>query len=314
VGVSVALANSWEKLSFDRDGALDGGSATVAQAGYENPAWAQRIRVRTGGIGAPSGISTGFGILVRPVDKLALGASWTRMFPLFTETGSFGGAVDVGADVASARASCGGPPSCGGGAAIGYDVPDVWALGARLQLPRNLEASAWLRVVVYGGYSASPVRDLVVQLSGDATTETGAPPRMVLARALRPTVAGELGLRWRPLAWLRVGASLVAESSAIPSELVNAEAIDAPKLDLMLGAEWRLRWFRVTFAYGFTGRFLFGTQGSGFDPGATVRCVDARYAIDACTDALAGRGLPAAAGSYSLYTHRFSLGLAFQYD
>jgi hypothetical protein len=323
VGASLALADSSARLAFDRDTALDGGSATVARAGYENPAFAQHLALRgdggsfwstsvlPSGIPAPAGLEFALGALYHPSARVAIGFAWRRMFPLFRS--GYGSSDALGATV-TGPAPCD-ARTCRGGVSIDYDIPDVYHLGARIRLRDDLELSTWARLVVYGGYEGG-TRDLTVRLSGDPVDLGAVPSQIVLARALVPAFAGEVGLRWRPRPALRLGASFIAETSAVPADHLNAEAIDGPKLDGMLAAEYRFRFLRFTVGYELTGLFLLALnspQPGAFDPRARVRCVDSANSLDACGDSLAGRALPTSAGRYSLLAHRFDVGLGVDF-
>ncbi len=52
---------------------------------------------------------------------------------------------------------------------------------------------------------------------------------------------------------------------------------------------------------------------SAFDPAARVRCVDAGYALAACGDDLAGRGLPGAGGTYQALLHQVNAGVGLDF-
>jgi hypothetical protein len=330
IGASVSVADAWARLSFDRDTALGGSTAAARASGYENKNNASTVKLAAdggsiwqNGLPSPAGLGISVGVMVQPVGWLYLGASWSRTFPFNTTGNRFTLSRATGASVTTAgsqgyacgRSSNGTPDPCLGGATLVFDLPDVWALGARIALPREVELSAWARVVVYGAYGRNSTADqaLVVELSGDPVQKQVAPARLLLARGLQPTVAGELGVRWRPLPPLRLGLSLAAETSAVKPEFLSAEAFEGPKLDGMVAAEVRLRWFRLMLGYELTGLLVGKVDPGGYDPGKATACFDARYALGACTDALAGRALPTNAGSYSLLSHRFSLAFGFDY-
>ena len=345
IGVSVSLAQSSVTLRFDRDTVLDGDEAAVQRAGgYERPMAASRITAFGdggtfwGGIPSPTGLGISLGGMYEPTDGLVLGASWSRMFPFYGVGGRFSSARDVDTTVvppASMGDPCRdpdsapmtGPVPCLGGATIIYDIPDVIHLGARWRLPRHVELSTWGRAVLYGPYHTSIDSEhaLVIELSGAPVERGVAPGRIVLGRSLSPAFAGELGVRWWPIVAaerkggivsLRLGASIAAESPAVPSNFVNAQALDGPKIDGMVGAELRLRWFRVMAGYQVNGLVFTSlnspSQGA-FDPRAATECARSRYALESCDAALGGRALPANAGSYSLFSHRITAALGFDY-
>lgn len=345
VGVNVSAVDGVVSLAFDRDTALEphncpnaaraadgscsqptwpGGSTTIAEAGYENPAYAERLQLRGdggkfwGGIPTPTGLSIGVGGLLKVSERLMLGASWTRMFPLFVSAGRFGVGDLQGASVQPAAKLdpakvCGESGTCTGSAVIAWDVPDVYYLGARWKLREDLDFATTVRLVMYGGYQRSArERAIVLQLAGDPVERAGTPSRILLGRSLVPAFAGEAAFRWRMRDNLRIGFSVAGETSAVPGIAVSPEALDGPKVDLLVGVEMRVsRTVRVYGGYDFTGTVftaLNRPSPGSYDPRAAVRCVDASYALDACAATLDGRGLPTAAGSYTLVTHHINLG------
>jgi hypothetical protein len=349
VGLTISAVDSTTDLVFDRDTALDGGGAGVRSpsprcgnqpCGFENPAAAARLHVHGDGgairidgkdvLPVPAGLGMTWGVLTH-YDRLWMGASWSHVFPLLGHGSGYEQTYEtpsaVGAELTPAPGLgpvCGGGP-CRGGADIAYSIPDVFHLGARILLTETLELSTWGRLTLYGGYGTSrdpAFRGLVVHLSGAPVTQGGAPEQIVLARGLRPAFAAEVGLRWRPIVPVRIGLSFIGESSSVPSDYVSAAAIDAPKVDVTVAAEWRPRPFHVRGAewgfhlgvsYGLTALFPMQPSPGAFDPNARVRCVDGSYALDACADDLAGKGLPNAAGTYSQILHHLtgSVGLHF---
>lgn len=337
IGVGAGVVDSWATLSFDRDTALDGGSARVSAAGgYERPGAASQVSAQVDGgnflsvIPSPTGLGLSVGATYEPVGWLSLGASWSRMFPFYGQEGRFALTRAVGSTVYPSALQgplCGetngARDPCRGGATLIFDIPDVWHLGARVALTPTVELSTWGRAVIYGPYGTGLPSDhgLVLELSGAPVEKGAAPARTVLARSLGPAFAGEVGVRWwvlpsdakaRRTTALRLGASLIAESPAVPADHVNAAALDGPKIDAMVAAELHLGWFRVMAGYQITSLLfssLNATTPGAFDPAAATRCADASYGLDACADALAGRALPSSAGRYALTSHRFSLAL-----
>jgi hypothetical protein len=275
-----------------------------------------------GGIPTPAGLAMNWGILARPLDRLWLGVSWQHVFPLLGHGAGYeqdyATPSATGAQVTAAPGSgapCG-PGPCTGGDEIAFALPDVFHLGARVQVREGLELSTWARLVLYGGYGTSSdpaLRGLVVRLSSSAA-RAGTPEQLVIDHALRPAFAAETGLRWRPRKGLRLGLSLAGETSAVPERSVDAEALDAPKVDATVAGEWRpLAWLRLLLSYGLTAYFPVAPSPGAFDPNARLRCADGASSLDACADDLAGRGLPTAAGTYTLFLHHLTAGAALDF-
>ena len=324
VGGGISIVDATARMSFDRDTALDGGSATTATAGHENPNYAARVSAsgdggrfwesRVGSLPKPSGVATTLGFLIQPTPRLVFGASWQRVFatsPVFTSASPLGATVTA---PPAAGDPCHGP--CTGGDAILYSLPDVWQTGGRFIIyPDKLELEASARVITYGGYSRTDPTQLgvVVQLAGAPVSQAKTPASLPMDLGLQPEFAAEVGLRWQARPSLRIGGSLVLASSAVDSARVSATAFDGNKIDGMLGAQWQpVRWLRLVAAYGLT--WMMPVTGNGQDPQATVRCVDSQYSVDACADTVAGRGLPSNAGTYSALIHHVTLGAEFQID
>ena len=221
IGVSVTPIDSSTDLTFYRDGALDGGDATVARpnslcggrpCGYENPAAAQRIQVHGDGgsffdnaVPKPSGLGIGLGLIARPSERVWLGLSWQHVVPLPATSSAYDRPYEQpSATGARVTPSLGQGPVCGGttdarlpclgGDSIGYALPDVYHFGARIQLTAKLELTTWVRLVTYGGYGGSndfALRGLVVGLDGAPVTDAHLPRQIVIAHALRPSVDGD---------------------------------------------------------------------------------------------------------------------------
>ncbi len=356
LGVSLTPVDTWTDLTIYRDAALDGGSATVSQpnalcggrpCGYENPMAAQRLQLHGDGgsfwfgIPKPSGLGIGLGALLH-FGRVHIGVSWTHVVPLPTDGSHYDrpyvSPSAIGASVTPAPgqgAPCGstinGPLACVGGDAISFAIPDVYHLGARIELRPGLELAPWVRLVTYGGYD--PYDDasqggLVLSLSGAPVTRANLPERIVIAHGLRPSVTVELlGLRWkamdRPRAGtLRVALSMVYQSPAVPSSYVDAAALDGHTLDATVGLEWRRAFgsrsrrpfaLRLLAAAGVTGILPVDASTSAYDPRARVACVDSGYSIDACGADLLGTASPTAAGRYTLVAPHFTAGAGFDW-
>lgn len=316
IGAALVVNESWLDYAFARDSAPSGGSAVVSQpnalcggapCGYENPLAEQELRLR----GYSTGIGFSVGVMVRPVDRLWLGLSYTShqtggdLFLTDNRRGRVTPAPGQG-------------PVCGGGDCLGDDrivllLPETVQAGMRVVVGPKLDVEASWRFVHYGARTA-----LDVSLQGGTLANANPPPQLFLDRGLQNSYAVEVSTRHVVTPSLRLSPSLTFETSAIAPDAVNPAAIDAPKLDGALTLEWRA-WHKGASALllgahvGGTAYFL-GRVNSRFSSTAETACVDARYSLDACSAENAGDALPSASGSYTLFVVNVGVALGFAYQ
>lgn len=316
LGAALVVNQSWLDYSYVRDAAPAGGSALVsrpnalcggAPCGYENPLAAQGIGLR----GYASGIGFSVGAIVRPVNRLWLGLSYTSH--------QTGGHLYMG-NYRRARITPapGQPPVCGGGPCYGDDrvillLPEMVQAGARLVVSPRLELEASWRFLHYGARSA-----LDVSLQGGNLDRAGAPPQFFLDRGLQNSYLVELSTRHQITPNLRLSPSLIFETAAVASSAVNPAAVEAPKLDGAVTIEWRFWRSGANALYlgahlGLSG-YLLGQVRSRFDAAAETACVDAQYRLDACAKQNSGAALPSASGDYRLVVLEAGAALGFVYQ
>ena len=310
VGASLNVYETWIDYRYQRDAALGGGTAGVDQpgglcgaqaCGIENPLAAQVVRVQ-GFAYAPN---FSIGLLVRPIDRLWLGASFRRGAQLSLDDES-------GATVRPAPGQ-GLPGPVRGAASVITSVPDVVVLGARGEVSSKLDIAASARWVHYG------TEHLRVSAQGGTlaslTTHSGGalPPFEQIGRALSDALSVGLGLRVRPRPGLRLAPTLTFEWPAADRGAVNAASLDAPKLDVALVLEWKpVRHLVIGANLGLTS-YLFSRVSGRYSGRAQVACVDARYSLDACQASYEGFGRPSSSGSYTLFVLSAGLGLGLDY-
>jgi long-subunit fatty acid transport protein len=306
VGASVHFAESWLSWRFARDAAPAGGSAGVDQpgglcgsspCGLENPLAEQRIRLR--GFGWYVGGSVG--ALVRPIDRLWLGAAYTFPIPMTL--------VDQSrAFVTPAPGQCAGCASVAGGDAIGFTMPDHVYLGVRVEVTPRIDFESWARYVHY-----STRQQLDVALQGHMLAPFGVPPEQLYDRGLQDAAAVEASGRFRIRETLRLAPWLFYETAAVDPSAVNAAALDGHKVAVGLTAEWHpIRHLAVGANLGGVA-YLLGDVRSRFSSLAEKTCVDAQYSLDACGKANAGQALPSASGHYTLFVINASAALGVDY-
>jgi hypothetical protein len=108
---------------------------------------------------------------------------------------------------------------------------------------------------------------------------------------------------------VRLGGQVRFETSAVNADAVNAAAVDGFKVEPMVLVSVRLFGrFWLDAGYGITLMNAVNVSNSAFDPGEAVTCAQNNHDLGKCEKALAGRGRPSAAGSYSRTSQ--DLGLA----
>jgi long-subunit fatty acid transport protein len=316
VGAAFLVNESWLDYGYARDLAPAGGSAVVSQpnalcggapCGYENPLAEQQLRLH----GFDHGFGFVVGLIVRPDDRVWLGASYTNH--------KAGGDVSLTdphrANVTPAPgqgATCGAAP-CFGRDRILQLLPEMVQAGVRVVVFPTFDIEASWRFVHYGARTA-----LDVSLQSGNLAQANVPPQFLLDRGLQNTYLVEVSTRHQVTPNLRLSPSLVFETSAVAADAVSPAAIDAPKLDAALTVEWKA-WrsgstvLTVGAHVGGTAYFV-SRVNSRFDAHAETACVDAAYSLDACGKLNLGDGLPSASGSYTLFVVNAGLALGIQYQ
>ncbi len=316
IGAGFLVNETWMDYAYANDLAPAGGSATVSQpnalcggapCGYENPLAEQQVHLR----GFDHGFGFVVGLIVRPVDRVWLGASYTN----HKAGGDVALADDTRAEVTPAP---GQGAICGGGPCFGRDrvlmlLPEMVQAGLRVQVFPSLEIEASWRFVHWGARTA-----LDVSLQSGSLGRAGVPPEFLLDRGLQNSNLIEVSTRHVLSPTLRLSPSLAFETSAIAADAVNAAALDAPKLSAALTVEWKA-WHKASTTLvigahvGGTAYFLSRVD-SRFDAHAETACVDAAYSLASCGKLDFGDGLPSASGSYTLFVVNAGVALGIQYQ
>lgn len=316
IGAALVVSENWLDYSWSRDAAPAGGSAKVSQpnelcgglaCGYANPLAEQQVKLR----GYATGIGFSVGLIVRPDDRVWIGASYAshqaggdlalgdnrrgRVTPAPGQTGVCGGA------------------SCAGDDRVLMVLPEMVQAAVRVVATPRLDIEAQFRFLHYGARSA-----LDVSLQGGTLAQSGVPPQFLLDRGLQNSYAVEVSTRHQLGPSLRLSPSLLFETSAVAADAVSPAALDAPKLDAALTLEWRAWHKNATALYvgahlGATA-YVLGNVSSRFDAHAETACVDAAYSLAACAKQNAGDALPSTSGDYYLIVVHAgaSLGVVYQ--
>ncbi len=308
VGVAANFGEVWLQHRFARDAALDGGGAGVDQpgglcggvpCGDENPQATQRVRVR----GFDWGVGFSVGVLTRPVDRLWIGLSYTSELFDLKLTDNFRARVEP---APGQGAICNG--LCAGNAAVPVVVPDMVQLGLRVEASPKIDVEVQARWIHYGARE-----NLDVMLQGGDLAQAGVPPQLTLGRGWRDTWLVGASVRFAVNDKLKLSPSLMFETGAMESGLVNAASMDAPKVDIALTAAIRPGRHLFLGAHLGATAYILGHAGERFDPRAQTRCVDARFDLDACSASTRGEGQPSAAGQYTLFVLHMGAAIGFDY-
>ena len=307
IGAAFLVNETWLDYGYARDTAPAGGSASVAQTGYENPLAEQQIRLH----GFDHGFGFVVGVIVRPDDRVWLGASYTNH--------KAGGDVSLTDPTrASVTPAPGQGPVCGGGPCFGRDrvlqlLPEMVQAGVRVVVFPTFDIEASWRFLHYGARTA-----LDVSLQSGNLANSKIPPQFLIDRGLQNSYLVEVSTRHLVTPNLRLSPSLAFETAAVASDAVTPAAIDAPKLDAALTIEWKA-WQHTTTSVtigahvGGTAYFV-SRVNSCFDAHAETSCVDAAYSLDACGKLNLGDALPSASGRYTFFVVNAGLSVGVQYQ
>ena len=311
VGAGFILNESWTDLRFARDAAPAGGSALVNNAntlcggacGLENPAAEQDVRLR----GFALGFGFSAGVMIRPVDRVWIGLSYTNH--------QAGGDISL-SDERRGRVIL--PPSQKSLALYGDDrvlmvLPESAQGAVRVNVNPTLDVEAGFRFVHYGARSA-----LDVSLQGGNLAAAKVPPEFLIDRGLQNAYAIEVSTRHQVSPSLRLSPSLTFETSAVAADAVSAAALEGNKLDAALTLEWRVWHGLANHAVvigahvGGTAYFL-GRVTSRFSSAAEVQCVDSGYSLSRCAALDYGDAFPSASGNYTLFVVNLGGAVGFTY-
>jgi long-subunit fatty acid transport protein len=311
-GAGFIFNQTWLDLRYARDAAPSGGSAIVKNAnslcgsacGLENPAAEEDVRLR----GSSLGFGFSAGAVVRPVDRVWIGLSYTNH-----QAGGDVGLTDTTARVKLPPDTRANPIILGGDDRVVMVLPESAQAGVRVNVNPQLDVEASFRFVHYGARTA-----LDVSLQGGNLAAAKIAPEFLIDRGLQNAYAVELSTRHQVTPSLRLSPSLVFESSAVARDAVSAAALEGNKIDAALTLEWQA-WhglgnhaLLIGAHVGGTA-YLLGRVNSRFDAAAEVECVDSGYSLGHCSALDAGSAFPSASGSYTLFVVNLGAAIGFTY-
>jgi long-subunit fatty acid transport protein len=198
-----------------------------------------------------------------------------------------------------------------GRGAVHYALPDTINAGVTWKLHRALWLIGQLQWMTYGVHDK-----LVITLTGSSFREAPqVPARITHYRGFQDTLSGQLGVRWRVHENVFIEGGAMIESSAVPRTAVTAAAIDNIKFEGLVAMRWQID-ARFSLGLGYVVTIMpplhVGPNETEFAPSLLVNCADSHFDVnnDNCRRASDGRGLASAAGTYTLFTHRWGLSLS----
>jgi long-subunit fatty acid transport protein len=316
IGAGLIVDENWLDYRFARDLAPAGGSALVSQpnsvcggmpCGYENALAEQQIRLH----GYATGIGFVVGVLIRPVERVFIGVSYSShqtggdLFLSDNRRARVSPAPGQGAPCGSS--------ACGGDDRVVMALPDMIQAALRLQLTPRLELEASWRFVHYGARTA-----LDVNLQGGNLDRARVPQTFFIDRGLQNSYLVGVSSRHVISPALRLSPSLMFETAAVAPSAVNPAALDAPKLDAALTLEWKAwrfagdRAILIGAHVGLTAFFVHHVA-SRYDARLETGCVDAAYSLYSCAALNSGSALPSASGDYTFVNVHAGLAVGLSY-
>jgi len=304
IGLGMTYVRSMFNMVFARDRRLRDGSVPP----YEDGLSTERVHIQ----GAENSFCFNLGLVFRLPSQVDVGISYRSKVVGVNQNNI---RAEGSAKVTRWDADSGAWKTYSGRARTAYDLPDALTLGAKWAVRSwdfgfGFEWSRW-----------SEHSDLGFTLTGNEFRgEAGMANWDVSFKHYRGfqdvfRVSTSAAKRWGKMVKITVGA--MYESTAVAKEWVNAAAIDSHKLDLAVGLVWRPhKNIGLYLGYGVILAPDVVVKQSGFDPGHLVRCVEDRVDIlwsENCRRTTEGKGLPSAAGRYWMMTHRFGVGISYDY-
>ena len=324
IGVAITYAFSDIDFAFVRDVALDGGSTRDAdefvalddcgsgtRCDYGSGRAAESIRIQ----GNTSGIGFAAGISGRVHPRVTIGAGFVSAISAIGRGDlTHEGRAFVRRSTATTENATSLSPlrEASGRGTVTFEIPDIINAGVTWNVRDQLQLNFQLRLMTYRRHD-----QLAVQLSGrQLLRRPEVPERMIHFRGFQATYGAQLGARWRfAERWQLIGAAMI-ESGAVPAESTTELAIDALKVDALIAMRWNAiygLWVRL--GYGFIAMPSVSVTNGSFDPTHVVRCADGGFNAEseACSAAIAGKGLASNAGEYALFTQRLSLAVGYDW-
>ena len=308
IGAAFLVNETWLDYGYARDLAPAGGSPSVAQTGYENPLAEQQVRLR----GFDHGFGFVVGVIVRPDDRVWLGASYTNH--------KAGGDVSLTDPTrANVTPAPGQGAVCGGAPCFGRDrvlqlLPEMVQAGVRVVVFPTFDIEASWRFLHYGARTA-----LDVSLQSGNLAQANVPPQFLLDRGLQNSYLVEVSTRHQVTPTLRLSPSLAFETSRgrlrrgqTPPPSTRPSSTPRSPSSGRRGSTRPRRSpsARTSAAPPTSCRASIRAS----TPTPRPSCVDAAYSLDACGKLNLGDALPSASGRYTLFVVNAGVSVGVRYQ
>lgn len=310
LGLSVAVGDRRDVVTFARDSALDAGTDPArgigsdcggAPCGLDDPAARELWHVDVTPDSLLDQWRYSVGLLARLPAGVWLGLSADRPWQI--------GRLAEAGDVTITRA-----PRDGGGVIRGEAVmyrraPQTLRFGGRGPIRRGWELVGELRLRLLERTDPIDLRVFGAELAAaDIPEITLRPTGMTDAVALETGLEQpDHGQRWR------TGFRLGYDAGAVPEERLSARAPWGEQLSASLGVQLRLDAVKLQLGYRLDVMLPASTGAGAFSPLDRLACAAADYDYDlpACATVRAGYGTSTAAGDYGRQSHTLRVSLGF---
>jgi hypothetical protein len=311
VGASLSHQNTFLRLRYARDLALEGGRADVLANGFGNPDAAEvyDVNVRSRAL-STSNLRVNIGVAYQLARDmwLAVGYHTPPGFAVQTELTGHVDIVRAPRDVARD-----GVDRLHGGAVVEIQFPASVDAELRARLPHQLDlhvAGRW--------EDLSRLRSYDVRTIGTTLRPNNIPEWTERPRGLHDSFAVWAGVEQVDsggLPQVLFGARVGFETSAVTEARTSPITIAPASVTLDLGAQRRIaRGVIVQLSYGLQYFPTVKVGASAFDPTDRLTCDDSGndYATPACAAVRGGYAIAPGAGSYDRIEHALRLGLRYE--
>ena len=308
IGVGLSYVRSVVKMSYYRDRTLrEVYKPTASSYVVEDPSRGELVEVNA----TDNSFAFKGGILVNLPAHVRVGVTYRSMAMGIGRTN-----IEATGSAKVTRWDEGqGWHSIEGRAKLFYKIPDSVSVGVSWQ-----PQTRWRLDLTMEWLHFSEQKDLHFKLSGNEFRSANMGNWDVNFRRYRgfqDVWRVQVAAAYKVLHNLTLGGAFLYESTAVPTEWVNAAAVDNHKADILVTVEWYPhKSVSLDFGYSLTVMPPVDVGSSGFDPSLATSCVANKVDIvwgDDCNAVSAGKGLPSASGRYWLMVHKVGFSVSYHY-